>query len=312
MSIITRDYLMSGAYLASFTDTPQIKWWTRERIAASLADTLARRPDPDAPVWLFAYGSLIWNPAFLFAEQQRATLQGWRRSFCMRLLAGRGSPAHPGRMLALDDCQPATPATAPSHATHAATAPAPAASQPAPAMPAASTATIPGTPAASTTTRTTPAVVAASTPVVTAAAPAAGRFLPGSQPLPAGLQADHRPTHTTGIAYRLTEDQLQHELMLVWMREMIGGSYRPLWQDVLLADGRIVQTLVFVMNHACPSYERDAAIATVAPIIATATGHLGQNIDYLIALDDALRRHHIHDPYVSDLIDAVRVYACDI
>ncbi|KAA1014552.1 gamma-glutamylcyclotransferase [Paraburkholderia panacisoli] len=62
--------------------------------------TLARRPK--GPVWLFAYGSLIWNPLFEFSDSRRATLDGWHRSFCIRLVAGRGNVEHPGRMLALE------------------------------------------------------------------------------------------------------------------------------------------------------------------------------------------------------------------
>uniref|UniRef100_UPI0035B38FB6 gamma-glutamylcyclotransferase n=1 Tax=Paenirhodobacter enshiensis TaxID=1105367 RepID=UPI0035B38FB6 len=55
-----------------------------------------------APVWIFAYGSLIWNPGFAPAETRRARLQGWRRSFCMRSVCFRGTPEAPGLVLALD------------------------------------------------------------------------------------------------------------------------------------------------------------------------------------------------------------------
>ena len=62
--------------------------------------TLAHREQAQ-PVWLFAYGSLIWNPLLKYEELQPAVLQGWHRSFCIRLLDGRGSKHVPGRMLAL-------------------------------------------------------------------------------------------------------------------------------------------------------------------------------------------------------------------
>jgi cation transport protein ChaC len=52
-------------------------------------------------VWIFAYGSLIWNPLVNFAEIRLATLHGLHRSFCLRTIAGRGTAKTPGRMLSL-------------------------------------------------------------------------------------------------------------------------------------------------------------------------------------------------------------------
>jgi glutathione-specific gamma-glutamylcyclotransferase len=56
----------------------------------------------DRPFWVFAYGSLIWKPECLFAEQRRATAHGWHRAFCMKLTRWRGTPECPGLMMALD------------------------------------------------------------------------------------------------------------------------------------------------------------------------------------------------------------------
>jgi len=58
-----------------------------------------RRPDP---VWLFAYGSLIWKPEIEHEEERAATAPGWHRSFCLRLTRWRGTPDRPGLMMALD------------------------------------------------------------------------------------------------------------------------------------------------------------------------------------------------------------------
>jgi cation transport protein ChaC len=70
-------------------------------IEADLDATLAHHP-PDADVWLFGYGSLMWNPAIEFAERRAGTVNGWHRRFCLWLHMGRGSPDNPGLMLALD------------------------------------------------------------------------------------------------------------------------------------------------------------------------------------------------------------------
>jgi cation transport protein ChaC len=56
----------------------------------------------EEPLWVFAYGSLIWNPTFVHVEDRRATAIGWHRSFCMELTAWRGTPEQPGLMMALD------------------------------------------------------------------------------------------------------------------------------------------------------------------------------------------------------------------
>lgn len=56
-------------------------------------------------LWVFGYGSLLWNPGFEPAEQEIATLQGYERSFCMRSIHHRGSVEDPGLVLALDKAQ---------------------------------------------------------------------------------------------------------------------------------------------------------------------------------------------------------------
>jgi cation transport protein ChaC len=72
-----------------------------EALAASLAATLARRP-PGAGWWIFAYGSLLWNPLFPFSEARPATVRGYHRRFCLWSLASRGTTTQPGLVLGLD------------------------------------------------------------------------------------------------------------------------------------------------------------------------------------------------------------------
>jgi cation transport protein ChaC len=55
-----------------------------------------------AELWVFGYGSLIWDPGFAVAERRIARLEGWHRSFCMRSIHHRGTPEAPGLVLALD------------------------------------------------------------------------------------------------------------------------------------------------------------------------------------------------------------------
>jgi glutathione-specific gamma-glutamylcyclotransferase len=53
-------------------------------------------------LWVFGYGSLMWNAGFPVAERSLATLAGHSRSFCMWSVHHRGTDAHPGLVLALD------------------------------------------------------------------------------------------------------------------------------------------------------------------------------------------------------------------
>jgi cation transport protein ChaC len=68
-----------------------------ESRAQMLADVGA-----DEDVWVFGYGSLMWNPAFHYAEHLPCLLRGWHRSFCLWTPMGRGTPDNPGLVLALD------------------------------------------------------------------------------------------------------------------------------------------------------------------------------------------------------------------
>ena len=68
---------------------------------ASLKEALTRY-QPGEDVWVFAYGSLMWNPAIDFTEATPCSIEGWRRSFCFWVPLGRGTPELPGLMLALE------------------------------------------------------------------------------------------------------------------------------------------------------------------------------------------------------------------
>lgn len=59
-------------------------------------------------MWVFGYGSLVWNPGFEVSERVLATLPGYARSFCMRSIHHRGTDESPGLVLALDECTKST------------------------------------------------------------------------------------------------------------------------------------------------------------------------------------------------------------
>lgn len=65
-------------------------------------DALLAEIGPDADPWVFAYGSLVWNPIMNFSERRLATLRGYHRRFCLWSHIGRGTKDVPGLVLGLD------------------------------------------------------------------------------------------------------------------------------------------------------------------------------------------------------------------
>lgn len=216
--MLTRESLANGSFLKIVeASLPLNARWTQDQIVGSMYRTLEER-QLGAPVWLFTYGSLIWNPLLKFEESDWGVLTGWQRRFCIRLLSGRASCELPGRMLALE---------------------------------------------------------------------------------PGGL--------TKGVAFKLSDINLEHELTLVWIREMIAGFYKPTWAWVDLADGRTVRAITFVSDPDHPMYESDSSPETVAPLISKAVGPIGSNSDYVRELYQRLIENDVRDEYVESLIAALHL-----
>jgi cation transport protein ChaC len=102
---ITRQTLLDGTLRARqlqyAAENPELRMRTEQEMAALLDGILAKHPAGE-DVYVFGYGSLIWNPAFHFIDKAPARLRGWHRRFCLRMFQGRGSRETPGLMLALD------------------------------------------------------------------------------------------------------------------------------------------------------------------------------------------------------------------
>lgn len=102
VDVLSRAMLEDGEIRAVIlADAPELKLLSTAEREASLRTFLAGRPKGD--VWLFGYGSLMWNPAIRVEERRTATISGWHRAFCLSGTAGRGSPDKPGLFLGLDE-----------------------------------------------------------------------------------------------------------------------------------------------------------------------------------------------------------------
>lgn len=102
---ITREVLEKDLFRSALKKAdPNIRMVSNEAMRASINNLLETRPDgagPDQSVWLFGYGSLLWNPCIPVANWRQALLYGYHRDFRIRLTHGRGTPAAPGLMLGL-------------------------------------------------------------------------------------------------------------------------------------------------------------------------------------------------------------------
>lgn len=169
-------------------------------------------------LWVFGYGSLMWNPGFAVRELCIATLHNYERSFCMRSIHHRGTVADPGLVLALD-----------AH--------------------------------------------------------------PGARCL--------------GLALAVPEGEEDAVVAYLRERELISSAYLERTETIVLADGREVRALTYVMDVTHGQYCGDLPLEEQAGVIAVAVGDRGPNTEYLFNTAQHLGELGIEDPDMEWL--AVRV-----
>lgn len=100
--MLTREDLESDLPRKSFGHLKgEVPLLPEDEFHASLQRALAGW-NPKRDLWVFAYGSLIWNPLFHYVERRLASIHGFHRCFCLRSRTGRGSIDRPGLVLGLD------------------------------------------------------------------------------------------------------------------------------------------------------------------------------------------------------------------
>jgi len=101
--LLTRESLASGELQRALRSNPPPGVCLRsdEELEATMQEALRGHASGE-DLNVFGYGSLMWNPALHLVEARLATVPGWHRRFCIRMLMARGSVERPGAMLALD------------------------------------------------------------------------------------------------------------------------------------------------------------------------------------------------------------------
>jgi cation transport protein ChaC len=99
--MLTRENIRSGAVRRIAVDHGLMRILSDDELARSLG-RLLEGVDLSTGVWVFGYGSLIWNPAFHFSDRVVGTVYGFHRRFCLWTHLGRGCPERPGLVLGLE------------------------------------------------------------------------------------------------------------------------------------------------------------------------------------------------------------------
>jgi cation transport protein ChaC len=74
-----------------------------EFCAVKTAEGVLGRLREQEPLWVFAFGSILWKRRFEVVEERSARVRGWHRKFCLGPdTRYRGNPQAPGVMLSLD------------------------------------------------------------------------------------------------------------------------------------------------------------------------------------------------------------------
>lgn len=104
-AMIDREFIRSGGLseaLAGAASQGLVRLTTPAERLLSRTEILAGRDRPGTDVWVFAYGSLMWNPTIRYTAQEAAKVHGYHRRFCLNVPVGRGTRERPGLLLGLD------------------------------------------------------------------------------------------------------------------------------------------------------------------------------------------------------------------
>jgi cation transport protein ChaC len=129
----------------------------------------------------------------------------------------------------------------------------------------------------------------------------------GSREKPALMAGLREGGQCQGLAFRIPAAVADQETDIVWMREMISDGYTPAFVPAKTAQGDL-EALTFIADKSCNQWV-DLDEETTARMIATGTGMLGSNLEYLDSLHEHLILLGIDDPTVKTLPARARCIA---
>ena len=108
-----------------------------------------------------------------------------------------------------------------------------------------------------------------------------------------------------GVAYRIADDRWPEVYAYLREREQPTETYVESQAAVRLADGRRVQSLVFLSDRSHPQWAGLLDLDAQARLIAGARGLSGRNVDYLRDLVEHLHLAGTHDRGMERLLARV-------
>ena len=108
-----------------------------------------------------------------------------------------------------------------------------------------------------------------------------------------------------GAAYRVAEQDWPEVYAYLREREQPTETYVEARANIRLADGRRVESLVFLSDVRHPQWAGALSLERQAELIAGATGLSGRNVDYLRDLVVHLCEQGVHDPVMEKLLGMV-------
>ncbi|XP_006786112.1 glutathione-specific gamma-glutamylcyclotransferase 1-like isoform X2 [Neolamprologus brichardi] len=113
---------------------------------------------------------------------------------------------------------------------------------------------------------------------------------------------------TWGVAYEVTECQVEASLQYLNMREVVQGGYITEMVEFIPKDGHgSVLSLVYIATPDNPMYLGPASDVEIAAQIAICRGNTGRNIEYLVRLAEFMRHHcpEVADEHLFSIETAV-------
>ena len=112
-----------------------------------------------------------------------------------------------------------------------------------------------------------------------------------------------------GLAYRLPEETLECTLSALDYRER--GGYERLEVELFLDSGKKVPGITYFANTTNTNFLGGADPTEIASQILSSRGPSGDNLEYLLCLEKALKTLGIRDPHILDIADAARTMRAD-
>lgn len=108
-----------------------------------------------------------------------------------------------------------------------------------------------------------------------------------------------------GVAFEVADDRWHHVREYLREREMDRGVYREALRPVVLADGRLVTALAFLVDERHVQYAGRLEIAEQVRLVRSGIGESGHNHEYVLETARHLGQLGIRDRYLNELVEAL-------